>query len=104
MTLNANHEKRESEFPSDVAKAVQDRMKLLTPPSSFEYLWHLYQQSNSGNQGTGQLLKSTKRRKWILALNTVVLCMIFVFGAGMISQTFGATIKKFLLLNYCIRI
>ncbi|MDQ0899902.1 DUF4179 domain-containing protein [Paenibacillus sp. V4I7] len=94
MTLNANHEKRESEFPSDVAKAVQDRVKLLTPPSSFEYLWHLYQQSNRGNQRAGHLLKSTKRRKWILSLNVVVLCLVFVFGAGMISQTFGATLKK----------
>jgi hypothetical protein len=94
MTLNANHEKREIEFPSDVAKAVQNRMKLLTPPSSFEYLWHLYQQSNRGNQRAGHLLIPTKRRKWILVINVAVLCMVFVFGAGMISQTFGATLKK----------
>ncbi|WP_159885725.1 DUF4179 domain-containing protein [Paenibacillus puerhi] len=96
MTLRTDSKGKEPGFTEKMEppKAVQNRIRQLTPSFTFEELWQLHQRAAAKQDSPSDLRRASTRKKWVLAGQAAVLCVILLGGISFYYPTLGNALKK----------
>ena len=98
MTLHHDAAGKQEESSMESSKAVQSRIRQLSPSFTFEELWGKHTAKTRAKKSMGpRAIKD--RTQWVWVSNAVLLCAILLGGLGWYSPSVGAALKKIFFID-----
>lgn len=98
MTLHHDAAEKPEQSSMEPSKAVQSRIRQLSPSFTFEELWMKHTEDTGEKRSIAPRAIKLPTR-WIWVSNAVLLCAILLGGLGWYSPSVGAALKKIFFID-----